>query len=100
MLCAALCLSLSFKPQCLPQTERGLCLAGCYAVAQTQGYHLVCIWSSLVKFQGVGCLKFDALSQWDAVFCAVYRMQAMTHSVANDPSQQAVKLVVAGPGFF
>ena len=26
----------------------------CPVVAQTQGYHLVCIWSSLVKFQGGG----------------------------------------------
>ena len=31
-------------------------------------------------------------------FCAVC-MQAMTHSVANVPSQQAVKLVVVGLGF-
>ena len=27
---------------------------GCHVVAQTQGYHLVCIWGSLVKFQGDG----------------------------------------------
>ena len=27
---------------------------GCHVVAQTQGYHLVCIWGSLVKFQGGG----------------------------------------------
>ena len=26
----------------------------CFVVAQTQGYHLVCIWGSLVKFQGGG----------------------------------------------
>ena len=31
-------------------------------------------------------------------FCAVC-MQAMTHSVDNVPSQQAVKLVVVGLGF-
>ena len=30
--------------------------------------------------------------------CAVC-MQAMTHAVDNVPSQQAVKLVVVGPGF-
>ena len=30
--------------------------------------------------------------------CAVC-MQAMTHSVDNVPSQQAVELVVVGPGF-
>ena len=33
-----------------------------------------------------------------AVFCAVC-MQAMIHYVDNVPSQQAVKLVVVGPGF-
>ena len=47
-------LPLSFKAQCLPQSKGGLCLAGCHVVAQIQGYHVVCIWSSLVKFQGVG----------------------------------------------
>ena len=46
-------LSLSFKAQCLSQIEGVLCLAGCHVVAQTQGYHLVCIWGSLVRFQGV-----------------------------------------------
>ena len=44
-------LFLSFKAQCLPQIEAGLCLAGCHVVAQIQGYHLVCIWGSLLKFQ-------------------------------------------------
>ena len=34
--------------------EEGLCLVGCHVVAETQGYHLVCIWGSLVKFQGGG----------------------------------------------
>ena len=43
-------LPLSFKAQCLPQIKEGLCLAGCNVIAQTQGYHLVCIWGSLVKF--------------------------------------------------
>ena len=47
-------LSLSFKAQCLPQIEEGLYLSGCHVVAQTEGYHLVCIWGSLDKFQGVG----------------------------------------------
>ena len=42
-----------------------LCLAGCHVVAQTQGYHLVCIWGGLFKFQGGGVvLKFDC-------FCTV-----------------------------
>ena len=47
-------LPLSFKAQCLPQIEAGLCLARCDAVAQTQGYPLVGIWGSQVKFQRVG----------------------------------------------
>ena len=47
-------LPLSSKVQCLPQIKEGLCLAGCRIVAQTRGYHLVCIWGSLVKFQGGG----------------------------------------------
>ena len=47
-------LPLSFKAQCLPQIKRGLCLTGCHVVAQTQGYHLVYIWGSLVKLQGGG----------------------------------------------
>ena len=34
---------------------------GCHVVAQTQGYHLVCIWGGLFKFQGGGVvLKFDS----------------------------------------
>ena len=45
-------LPLSFKAQCLSQIETGLCVAGRHVVAKTQGYHLVCVWSSLVKFQG------------------------------------------------
>ena len=47
-------LPLSFKAQCLTQIKVGLCLAGCHVVAQTRGYRLVCIWGSLVKFQGGG----------------------------------------------
>ena len=51
-----LCLGLflSFKAQCLRQIEKGLCVGGCHVVAQRQGYRLVCIWGSLVKFQGDG----------------------------------------------
>ena len=45
-------LPLSFKAQCLPQIERGLCVAGRHVVVKTQGYHLVCVLGSLVKFQG------------------------------------------------
>ena len=47
-------LPLSFKAQCLPQIEKGLCMAGRHVVAHTQGYHLVCVWGSLVKFQRRG----------------------------------------------
>ena len=53
-------LPLSSKAQCLPQIKGGLCLAGCHDVAKTQGYHLVCIWSSLCEIQGGGVvIKFD-----------------------------------------
>ena len=34
--------------------EGGFRQTKCPVVAQTQGYHLVCIWGSLVKFQGGG----------------------------------------------
>ena len=34
--------------------EEGFRQAKCHVVSQTQGYYLVCIWDSLVKFQGVG----------------------------------------------
>ena len=47
-------LSLSFKAQGLPQIEKSLYLAGCHVVSQTSGYHLICIWGRLVKFQGGG----------------------------------------------
>ena len=74
-------------------------LAGRHVVAQTQGYHPVCIWASLVKFQGGGLvLKFDVFSHCYTGFFAIC-LQAMTYSVRNVPSQQAVKLVVVGPGF-
>ena len=43
-------LPLSFKAQYLHQIKRGLCLAVRHVVAQSQGYHLACIWGSLVKF--------------------------------------------------
>ena len=81
-----------------PLKLRGLCLAGCHGVAQTQGYHLGRIWGSLVKFQGGGFVEsftcFCTLVQFVSV-C----MQAMTHSVDNVPRQQAVSLVVVGLGF-
>ena len=41
-------------------------------------------------------LKFDVFPHCFASFCAVC-LQAMTHSVANVPSQQA--MVVVGRGF-
>ena len=79
--------------------EGGLRQAKCHVVAQTQGYHLVCIWGSLRKFQGGGVvLKFVVFSHCYAVFSAIC-MQAMTHSVDNVPSQQAVKSVVCRTWF-
>ena len=47
-------LTMSFKVQCFPQIKGELCLAGCHVLVQTQGYHLECIWGSLVKFQRGG----------------------------------------------
>ena len=41
----------SFKAQCLSQIKKRLCLAGCHVVAEKQGYHLVCMWGGLLKFQ-------------------------------------------------
>ena len=72
-------LPMSFKAQCLPQIKEGLCLAGCHVVAQTQGYHLVCTWGSLVKFQGGGVVvKFGVFLQSYAVcLCCLH--------ASNDP---------------
>ena len=62
-------LPLSLKAQCLPQIEEGLCVSGCHVVAKIQGYHLVCIWRSLVKFQGAGVVvKFDVF----ALLCSLF----------------------------
>ena len=55
-------LPLSFKAQCLPQIKLGLCLTGCHVVAQTQGYHVECMWGSLVTFQGGGVVVNTMLS--------------------------------------
>ena len=70
-------LPLSFKAQCLPQIKRVLCRGGCHVVAQ--GYHLGCIWGSLVKFQGGGVVvKFDVFLQSYAVcLCCLH--------ASNDP---------------
>ena len=77
----------------------GVCLAGCHVVAQTQGYHLVCIWGSLVKFQGGGIVvNFDVFCTLMQFVCTVC-MQAMAPSVENVPSQHAVELLVLGLGF-
>ena len=32
--------------------EGAFCQAKCHVAAQSQGYHLVCIWGSYIKFQG------------------------------------------------
>ena len=51
----------------------------CHVVAQTQGYHLVCIWGSLVKFQGGGVVvKFD-------VFLHSYAVCLCCLHASNDP---------------
>ena len=43
--------------------------AKCHVVAQTQGYHLVYIWGSLVKFHGSGVVvKFDV----SALLCSLF----------------------------
>ena len=76
-----------------------MCLAVSHVLAKIQGYYLVCIWGSLVKFLGVGVVvNFDLFSHCYAVFFVLLAccMQAMTHSADNVPSQQAVKLVVVG----
>ena len=49
-------LPLSFKAKCLPQIDRGLCLAGCHAVARTQSYNLVCTRVARLNSRGVGLL--------------------------------------------
>ena len=59
-----------------------------YVVAQTQCYHLVCDWGSLVKLQGSGVVfKSDVFSHCYAVFCGVC-IEAMIHSVENVPSEE------------
>ena len=67
-------LPLSFKAQCLPQIKGGLCLAGWHVVTQTQSYRLVCIWGSLVKFQGCGVVvKFDVfLHSYAVCLCCLH----------------------------
>ena len=62
-----------------------LCLAGCHFVAQTQGYHLVCIWGSLVKFQGGGVVvKFNAFLHCYAVsLCCWHASNGRSASMKN-----------------
>ena len=53
---------------------------GCHVVSQTQGYHLVYIWVSLVKFQGGGVVvKFDVF-----LLCYVVCQLCCLHA-SNDP---------------
>ena len=49
--------------------ERRFCLAGCHVVAQTQGYHLVCIGVAWLISRGGGgvVVKFDVFSHCYAV---------------------------------
>ena len=80
--------------------EGGFRRTKCHVVAQTQGYHLVCIWGSLVKFQGGGVVvKFDVfLNSYTVCVCCSHASNDPLCSVDNVPSQQAVKLVVVGLG--
>ena len=55
------CLCLPFKGYCLNQMVRGFCLAWRHVVAETQGYHLLCIWGSQIKFQGGGLVQEEML---------------------------------------
>ena len=59
--------------------EGGFRRTKCHVVAQTQGYHLVCIWGSLVKFQGGGVVvKFDVvLHSYAVCLCCLH--------ASNDP---------------
>ena len=43
-----------FQSSVSPSNWEGFGLVGCHVVAQIQGYHLICLWDSLVKFQGGG----------------------------------------------
>ena len=76
-------LPLSFKAQCLSQIKEGGgggVLAGCHVVEQTQGYHMLCILGSLVKFQGgrVVVVKFDVvLHSYAVCLCCLH--------ASNDP---------------
>lgn len=66
---------------------------GCGAVAETQGFYLVCIWGRLAHLlggEGGGgrvVLKLDVFSHCYAVFCGVC-IEAMIHSVENVPSEE------------
>ena len=44
-------------------------MAGRHVVAQTQGYHLICVWGSLVKFQGGGVVLKIMLCARVRIFC-------------------------------
>ena len=54
----------------VPLKLRKVCVyLGVIFLAQTQGYHLVCIWGSLVNFQVVGVVvKFDV----SALLCSLF----------------------------
>ena len=63
----------------LGKLEGGFCRTKCHVVAQTQGYHLGCIWGSLVKLQGGGVVvKFD-------VFWHSYAVCLCCLHASNDP---------------
>ena len=87
MLCARVLICWVFVPGLTPISQTsmshsnigGLSLAGRHVVAQTQGYHLVCIWASLVKFQG----GWDCCKVW-CVFAVLCICLCCLHA-SNDP---------------
>ena len=66
----------------------------CTDIGLSSGAHWVGVdWSN--SRRGGGCCTHHTAMQFVYAVC----LQAMTHSVDNDPTQQAVKLVVVGIGF-
>ena len=79
MLCAGLCLSLSFKAQYLPQIERSLCLAGDMLLHR----HRAIIWYAFLvawlNSRGVGCFKVC----WMCCSTGMHFLRCLPHA-SND----------------